>query len=74
MNQIIAFVAVVTIFFATDSHAAPELLLTEVDIKPGKNATALVVLLHGYTLNGRSLMNVQEALGRIARNALTTPV
>src|SRR5687768_6625188 len=39
MNQVIAFVAVVTIFFVTDSQAAPKRLLTEVDIKPGENAT-----------------------------------
>jgi hypothetical protein len=65
MNRIITFVAVVTIFFVTDSQAAPERLLSEVDIKPGENASALVVLLHGYTLDGNSLMHVQETLGRI---------
>jgi hypothetical protein len=65
MNRMIMLLAAITIFFVSESPAEQKRLLTEVDIKPGENATALVVLLHGYTLNGSSLMNLQETLGRI---------
>ena len=50
MNRMIMLLAEITIFFVSESPAEQTRLLTEVDIKPGENATAQVVRLHGYRL------------------------
>lgn len=65
MNRIVIYLlGVLTVLLVTKS-GAQEQLLKDADIKPKDNATALIVLLHGYTLNRDSLLNVHKTLGRI---------
>jgi pimeloyl-ACP methyl ester carboxylesterase len=62
MNPIIAFVGI--ILLAAASAFADERLVTRTDVTPGAGGSALVVLLHGYTLDGDSLKHVQATLER----------
>ncbi len=62
MYRIVAILAALSIFFITGTSDARERLLSDVTVKAGKNSTALLVLLHGYTLDGKSLINVQKTL------------
>jgi len=50
---------------ATQTAIGKDTLVNAVDDNPGKNSSTLLILLHGYTLDGNSLRYVQSTFKRI---------
>lgn len=60
----IVIVAMLLSLFAM-KPSGKDRLLTEFKVKPGNNGTVLVVLLHGYTYEGKNLVSVQRTIEQI---------
>lgn len=64
MIRIVALIGLM-ILLVTQTANAKDRLLSETVVNPGKNSSSLVVLLHGYTLDGSSLKYVESSLKRV---------
>ncbi len=62
MNKFMTFLGALTMHVISDVHASQDSLLNNTEITVKENSTVLAVLLHGYTLDGDSLHNVEKTL------------
>jgi pimeloyl-ACP methyl ester carboxylesterase len=65
MRLITACVTGVLLAFASGAPTAKELIVARTAIERGSDGRALVVLIHGYTLDGDSLKKVQATIRRV---------
>jgi pimeloyl-ACP methyl ester carboxylesterase len=65
MKPIRAVLLAIAFAFASGALGADELIVKNTAIERGAKGNALVVLIHGYTLNGDTLKKVQAAIRRV---------
>jgi len=65
MKFLFRLLASLTMVLAAGSWGADEHIVKKAEVRPGKDGSALIVLLHGYTFEGNDLAKVEATLRKV---------